>query len=234
MKCQKCLHNSESQERNCIEKVPIFGSLTKEEMIEVSMTAIHREYKKGEAIYLEGELSEKLFIINKGKVKISKLSEEGKEQIIRILEVGEFMGELTLFTHSPLKNYAEAIETTIVCIIDSKKINSLIEKSPSIALKIIKELSIRLEKTESLIESLGLRDVEQRVADILLKMADDNNIIQLSISKKNLASHIGMRQETLSRKLSRFQEKGWIKQEGQRKIIILKRERLESMVVFNK
>lgn len=229
MKCQKCSHNSESQERNCIEKVPIFSNLTREEMIEVSMTATHREYKKGEAIYLEGELSEKLFVINKGRVKISKLSEEGKEQIIRILEVGEFMGELTLFTHSPLKSYAEAIETTTVCIIDSKKINNLIEKRPSIALKIIKELSMRLEKTESLIESLGLRDVEQRVADILLRMADDNNVIQLSISKKNLASHIGMSQETLSRKLSSFQEKGWIKQEGQRKIIILKRETLESI-----
>lgn len=229
MGCSECSHSSEGQEKSCIEKVPIFNNLTREEMIEVSMTATHRKYNKGETIYLEGEISEKLFVINTGKVKISKLSEEGKEQIIRILQVGDFMGELSLFTHSPLKNNAEAIEATTVCIIDNKKINELIEKLPSIALKIMKELSMRLEKTESLIESLGLRDVEQRVADILLRMADDNNVIKLSISKKDLASHIGMTQETLSRKLSNFQEKGWIRQEGQRKIIILNRDTLEDI-----
>lgn len=229
MQCHECSHNSEGQKKSCIENVPIFSSLTKEEMLDVSMTATHRKYNKGETIYLEGELSEKLFVINIGKVKISKLSEDGKEQIIRILQVGDFMGELSLFTNSTLKNNAEAIEGTTMCIIDSEKINDLIEKRPSIALKIMKELSMRLEKTESLIESLGLRDVEQRAADILLRMADENNVINLSVSKKDLAAHIGMSQETLSRKLTNFQEKGLIRQEGQRKIIILNREALEDI-----
>jgi CRP/FNR family transcriptional regulator, anaerobic regulatory protein len=220
------LNIEENHEKSCIRKVPILSNLTNEEIAEVLMTTTHKNYKKGEIIYLEGEVAQKLFIINKGKVKISKLSEEGKEQIIRILSIGDFMGELSLFTEHPLKNNAEALEATSVCIIGSKKINDLMEKSPGIALKIIKELSIRLETTENLIESLGLRDVEQRVAETLLNIADDNNIINLSISKKDLSSHIGMSQETLSRKLSSFQESGLIKQEGQRKIIILDRDTL--------
>lgn len=223
------LNSNNNEEKSCLERVPIFSHLDTKEMVEVSMTSTHKHYKKGETIYLEGEISEKLFVINKGKVKISKLSEEGKEQIIRILDAGDFMGELSLFTKFPLKNNAEALEDTSVCIIDNKKINNLIEKSPSIALKILKELSIRLENTEGLIESIMLQDVEQRVADILLKMADDNSLIDLSISKKDLAAHIGMSQETLSRKLSSFQEAGWIKQEGQRKIKILDREALKSI-----
>jgi CRP-like cAMP-binding protein len=229
MQQDNCPHCTGNRHKSCIEKVPIFSNLTTEEMIEVSMTAVQMKYKKGEIIYLEGELSEKLFVINTGKVKIYKLSEEGKEQIIRILQVGDFMGELSLFTNYPLKNNAEAIETTTLCTIDSKQINDLIEKRPSIALKIMKELSTRLEKTESLIESIGHRNVEQRVADILLRMADDNNVVNLSISKKDLAAHIGMSQETLSRKLSSFQEEGFIRQEGQRKIIILNREALEDI-----
>lgn len=220
---------NDTHEKSCIEKVPIFSSLAREEMIEVSMMSFHREYKKGETIYLEGELSEKLFVINKGKVKISKLSEDGKEQIIRILETGDFMGELSLFTQSPFKNNAEALETVSVCVIDSQKISELIEKRPSIALKIMKELSTRLEKTESLIESLGLKDVEQRVAHILLNMAGDDGIVKLSISKKDLAAHLGMSQETLSRKLTIFQNRDFIKQEGQRQIKILNREALENM-----
>ncbi|TDT56523.1 Crp/Fnr family transcriptional regulator [Fonticella tunisiensis] len=95
-------------------------------------------------------------------------------------------------------------------------VNDIIQNHPGIALKIIRELSLRLEKAENLIESLGLQGVEQRVADILLEMAGDKNVVDLSISKKDLASYIGMTQETLSRKLSFFQSMGWIKQEGQR------------------
>jgi CRP/FNR family transcriptional regulator len=200
-----------------------------EEMVEVSLTTTQREYKKGETIYSEGEPSENLYVINNGKVKISKLSEEGKEQIIRILYDGDFMGELSLFTQSPYMNNAEALETTLVCIVNGKKINELIEKYPSVSLKIMKELSSRLEETERLIESIGLGSVEQRVAEVLLKMSDDNNTVNLSISKRDLAAHIGMSQETLSRKLSNFQEEGWIKQEGQRKIKIINRMSLEDI-----
>lgn len=229
MKCHHCLNKSEVHEKNCIEKVPIFSNLTTEEMYEVAMTIIHREYKKGEAIYLEGDIAQKLFIINTGSVKITKVSEEGKEQIIRILNEGEFMGELSLFTNYPSKNNAETIEKTSICILDSKKINALMEKKPGIALKIIKDLSVRLENTESLIESLRLRDVEQRLADILLKLADESNVVSLSISKKDLAAHIGMSQETLSRKLTKFQEAGWIAQVGQRMITILDRITLEKI-----
>lgn len=224
-----CSHKKNLNEKSCIERVPIFSGLSAEEMLEVVMTAAHRKYKKGEIIYLEGEAAEKLYVINSGKVKIYKETEEGKEQIIRILHEGDFMGELSLFTRSILTNNAEAVEPATVCILDSNKINALIETHPSIALKIMKELSIRLEKTEKLMESMGLRDVEQRVADILLEMADGSNIFNLSISKKDLAAHIGMSQETLSRKLSSFQELGWIRQEGQRKIIILNREALEGI-----
>jgi CRP/FNR family transcriptional regulator len=75
---------------------------------------------------------------------------------------------------------------------------------------------------------MGIQDVEQRVADTLLKLAGGSSFIELDISKKDLASHIGMSQETLSRKLSSFQSMGWIKQEGQRKIIILNKEALEN------
>lgn len=229
MQCHHCSDAQEKYEKSCIEKVPIFSSLTFEEMVEVSLTTMQREYKKGETIFLEGEHVEKLFIINKGKVKIAKLSETGKEQIIRVLGPGDFMGELSLFTHSPLNSNAEALEPTTICIVDGGKINNLIERRPSIALKIIKEMSVRLEKAENQIQSFVIQDVEQRLADTLIKMADDNNFINLTISKKDLASHIGMSQETLSRKLTIFQNRGWIKQEGQRKIIVLNKVALENI-----
>lgn len=229
MQCKHCSHGKNNNEKSCIEMVPIFSSLSIEEMLEISLTITQREYGKSEVIYLEGEQSEKLFIINKGKVKLAKLSESGKEQIIRVLGPGEFMGELSLFTDSPLNSNAEALESTTVCIVNGNKINSLIEKRPSIALKLLKEMSIRLEKAENQIQALAVQDVEQRLANTLISMADDNNFINLTISKKDLASHLGMSRETLSRKLTIFQNKGWIKQEGQRKVMILDIEALENV-----
>lgn len=210
-------------------KVPIFSNLNEEEMQQIADIITDREYKKGESIYLAGDLEERLYVINHGKVKIYKVSETGKEQIIRILYPGDFMGELSLFARSPLDTNAEALEATAVCVIDGNKLNQIIKDVPSIAVKIIEELSKRLQSAENMIESLGLHDVEQRIADTLLRMSGEKNEVTLAITKKDLASHMGMSQETLSRKLSSFQEMGLIKQIGQRTIMILNREGLEDI-----
>lgn len=214
-------------ERVCMHKVPIFSNLSPEEMSQIAEIITDKEYKKGENIYLSGALEERLYVINTGKVKIYKLSETGKEQIIRILYPGDFMGELSLFARSPLDTNAEALEATAVCIIDGDKLNQIIKEVPSIAVKIIEELSKRLQNAEGMIKSLGLQDVEQRVADILLKISAGEDEFTLDISKKDLAAHIGTSQETLSRKLSAFQEIGIINQIGQRTIMILDRDTLE-------
>lgn len=229
MECNHCSHENNTSEKTCIERVPIFSSLDHKEMMEIARITTNKDFKKGETIYLAGDKGERLYVIHHGKVKISSISEAGKEQIIRILGDGDFMGELALFIHSPFKSTAEALEPTNVCVIDGSKLNHIIESTPSISVKIIQELSKRLQNAENLIESIGLHDVEQRVADTLLRLATDKNEIELSISKKDLSAHIGISQETLSRKLSLFQEMGLIKQTGHRKIVILDRMGLESI-----
>ena len=177
---------------------------------------------------MTGDKAEKLFVIHKGKVKITRFSEAGKEQVIRVLGPGEFMGELSLFVHEPLIDNAEALEKTTVCVIDGDKLKRLMGKYPSIALKVLEELSTRLGKAENLIEHLGIHDVETRIVETLLGLANGSGEVVLKMSKGDLASHIGMSQETLSRKLSYFQDKGWIKLVGHRKIIILDEEGLKS------
>ncbi|NMB08549.1 MAG: Crp/Fnr family transcriptional regulator [Tissierellia bacterium] len=214
------------REKTCIEIVPIFSNLNYDEMLEVAGITNSREYKKGEMIYMAGDRGESLFVIHKGKVKITRFSETGKEQVIRVLGPGEFMGELSLFVHENLIDNAEALEDTTVCVINGEKLKGLMVKYPTIALKVLEELSSRLGKAENLIEHLGIHNVETRIAETLLNLADENGEIILKMSKGDLASHIGMSQETLSRKLSYFQDMGWIKLVGHRKIIILDRNSL--------
>ncbi len=95
---------------------------------------------------MSGDKAEKLYIINEGRVKIPRLSEGGKEQIIRILGPGDFMGELFLFSNSIHNNNAQALEHTVVCMIDGSKIKKIIEEHPCISIKILEELSKKLEK----------------------------------------------------------------------------------------
>ena len=210
----------EKDGKNCIELVPIFSNLSREEMLEIASITVDRTFDKGQMIYMAGHSEKKLYVIHRGKVKISRLTEAGKEQVIRILGPGEFMGELSLFSPSPLADNGEALEKTTMCIIDGESLKELMIKYPTIGFKIMEELSRRLENTENLIENINLYSVEKRLAQSLLKMSNQKGEVSLKMSKRDLASHIGMSQETLSRKLSAFQELGIIKLIGHRRIII--------------
>lgn len=215
---------------NCIESVPIFSSITEEELLKITAITTDRTYQKGEMVYLQGDEGGKLYVLHKGRVKITRLGMSGKEQVIRVLGPGAFMGELSLLSPVPMTDNAEALETTTMCMIDGKELKGLMLENPSIALKIIEELSRRLESVEELVEDINLLSVEQRLAQVLLKLAGDGDEIVLKMRKSDLASQIGMSQETLSRKLSSFQEQGLIELEGQRKIRLLDRAGLKETV----
>jgi len=216
-----------NHEPNCIELVPIFSNLTNDEMMEVASITTDRTYDKGEMVYTAGEMGEKLFVLHKGRVKISRISSNGKEQVIRVVGPGEFMGELSLFSPVPMTENGEVLEKSTMCIIEGKKLKELIKKYPTIAFKVMEELSQRLEKAENLIEDINLHSVETRLSQALIKMKNDNNEVILNMTKGDFASQMGMSQETLSRKLTSFQEQGLIKQIGNKRIILADIEGLE-------
>lgn len=221
--------NCHSEKEFCVDMVPIFSNLSYEEKVELSSKSIHRTYKKGELIYQAGDDDEFLFIVHQGKIKVSRISEEGKEQIIRIVEPGEFMGELGIFTRKKQNDYAEALETSSICLLESRVVKGYIEKHPSVSFKIMEELSKRLEIMEELVEGINLHSVEWRLARYFLKMRDKYNVVILNTSKGNFASQLGMSQETLSRKLAHFQEEKLIKMVTTKKIALLDVEALEDI-----
>lgn len=214
---------------DCIRTVPIFSHITHEEMLEIARIIEARTYRKGEMVYLAGDPGGKLYVLHTGKVKITRINPSGKEQVIRILGPGEFMGELSLFRSSPQTDNAEALEESTMCVMDGTKLKELMLKNPSISLKVMEELSQRLQKAENLIEVISLDSVEQRLAQALLALAGDKAEITLKMAKKDFASQMGMSRETLSRKLAAFQEQGLIRLEGQRRIVILDKEGLQAV-----
>ena len=220
-----------SEGPGCIEFVPIFSELTREEMAEIASITKDRKYEKGETIYLAGKEGKKLYVIHTGRVKISRISPTGKAQVIRLLGPGEFMGELSILNESALTDYAEAVESCDMCMIEGAQLKELMKKYPSIALKVMEELSSRLEKAENLIEDINLHTVEQRLSQALLELSGGENEFELGLTKGDFASQLGMTQETLSRKLSSFQEQGLIALKGRRRIIIRDRDGLAGIGV---
>ena len=222
---------------SCVEIVPIFSSLSRQEMLEVESIAVAKKYARGDMIYMDGDQGERLYVVHRGLVKVFRLSPNGKEQVIRVLGPGEFMGELALFSPATLTDNAVALEEASLCLIEGTLIKDLMQKHPLIAFKVIEELSKRLESAENLIRDINLHPVEQRLAEALLRMVQEqekgagggDSAIVLPMTKGALASQLGMTQETLSRKLSSFQEQGLIELQGARKIVIIDRDGLDEI-----
>lgn len=223
MQEQAHCHHCTDHDDYCISLVPIFNHLEEEQMDEV-MALIHsKSYKKGEDIYQTGNASDALYIVRRGRVKIYRISESGKEQILRILNPGDFTGELALFNESVHDAFASALVDTDICMIKRNDLQNLLLKYPNISMKILSELSHRLAQSETQTTRATER-VELRIALFLVESIDHNSksdVITLPMSKKDLASYLGTTPETISRKLLEFEDAGLIKQLSNKSIKII-------------
>lgn len=211
MKRQICTHDINDP---FPKKVPIFGSLSDDEIMKITKMTKHRSFQKGQILIDEGDKSETLFIINKGLVKVSKFTLLGKEQILYIMTSGDFFGELHLFNHDEGNNFcAYAIEDTEICMLMKKDIDNIIEANPQIALKLLKAVTKRLTHTENLAQNLATKDPEIRIAHMILEFEEKFGIkkqeglfIQLPITREEISSYVGVTRETISRKLQNLRD----------------------------
>lgn len=214
---------------SCIDHVPIFASLSRDEKLEIAEISSSRSFEKGEMIYRAGDKGGTLFVLHTGRVKLFRLKANGKEQVLRLVEPGEFFGELSLFSYLPLTDNAQALKATTMCVLQGERLKELMAKYPSIAFKVMDELSRRLEKAENRIEAISFSSVTKRVTEALLELSKGKEEFLLPMTKGDLASQLGMSQETLSRKLAALQEEGLIALKGHRKIIIKNKAELEGL-----
>lgn len=215
----------------CISLVPIFNHLDAADLQEMAKATQSESYRRGEIIYRPGEPADKLYIVHRGRIKIYRLSEAGKEQLIRILEPGDFTGELALFSRTVHDDYAEAMEDTELCTMRRNDLQEYLLKYPAISLHILSEFSNRLSHTEKLLARLATESTDKRIAGYLLELSESqgSSTIKLPMTRKDLAAFLGTTPETVSRKLTEFEQAGWIRQEKQQEIQILNRNALKSL-----
>ena len=204
-----------------LRKVPIFSDLSDSDLKKISEKMISRLYEKGKMILLEQSQGETFFIIISGVVKVTRLSDDGREVILAILGESDFFGEMSLLDGEGRSANIVANEQSEVVTLSRSDFLDCLQKYPKIAIALLEELAVRLRKSDQHIESLSLSDSEQRIGVTLIRLAEElGTIKQGDVYVKNLpyqqdiANMAGTSRETVSRTLKLLETKNLLKRDG--------------------
>jgi CRP/FNR family transcriptional regulator, cyclic AMP receptor protein len=201
--------------------VPIFSELTAENLEKIEKVGTRKIYPKNEIILLEEDAGTALFVIVRGKVKVSRASTDGREVILTILGDGDFFGEMAILDGLTRSASVTAIEESDLFLIQRNDFLNLLHAYPEVSVALLQELTTRLRSADMKIKALSLKDAEGKVATVLLQIADDIGKIKqgkVEIEKlplqQDLANMAGTSRETISRTLHSFAKKGFVELEG--------------------
>jgi len=200
-----------------IASISLFKGLNTPELEALAMIVTDQSFSRGQHIFSEGDEGVGFYVVISGKVKIYKLSAEGKEQIMHVFGPGEPFAEVAVFAGVNFPANAVALEASRVFFFPRRSFVSLIKENPALAMNMLAELSLRLKKFAHMIEDLSLKEVPGRLANHLLLLADEQDnekTVTLDLAKTHLASLLGTIPETLSRILSKMGKQGLIESQG--------------------
>jgi CRP/FNR family transcriptional regulator len=210
-----------------LKQIPVFSGLTDADLVKIHEKIIERLFRKGAVIFFEGDQGEGFHYVQRGKVKIAKIADDGREHIIKVLSSGDLFAEVLLFNNRPYPATAIAMEDSQIGIIKNTDLEQLVLHNNALALQLIKALSQRLLYAQQKIKNLALDDVVVRTAETLLKLAKDHGKslpdgaveIHLDLSRQDLGSLVGTTRETVTRTLSALKKAKLIEIEGAKIII---------------
>jgi CRP-like cAMP-binding protein len=203
-----------------VREFPFFAGLDAAMYGEILACGHLMRYAKGEPLFFEGEVSKGLFIVHTGAVKIYKLAENGREQILAIQRPGESVAELPLFDHGLYPASAAALEDSEVFVIPADPFMALLARNPQVSQAIIAALARRMRKLVELVGDLSLRQVRGRLARFLLEEARERHSFRLALTNEELAARVGSVRDVVSRTLNALQTDGLIRLHG-REVTIL-------------
>lgn len=209
-----------------LESVPIFSDLSKSDLSKISNRMTHRKFTKHQMILLEDDLGQTFFVIAKGSVKITRLSDDGREVILAMLGEADFFGEMSLLDGDGRSANVVALQASEVLTLARNEFLDILEQYPKISICLLEELTHRLRKSDQQIESLSLSDVEQRIGITLIRLAEELGTIKQGNVKINslpfqqdIANMAGTSRETVSRTFKLLEEKGLLSREGRELVI---------------
>lgn len=205
--------------RNLLTDSILFNALSDEHTDAILGIAVEKTTNSGELIFSDGDPGDGFYIAADGLVKIYKLSPDGKEQILHMFGPGEPFGEVPVFSGKAFPANAETVKKSKLLFFPRQAFVNLITENPSIALSMLAVLAKRLRHFTVQVENLSLKEVPARLAGYLILLSEEQEnteMVQLKISKGQLASFLGTIPETLSRMLKKMSDQGLIDVDGRK------------------
>ena len=206
-----------------LQSVPIFSDLSPSDLNKIAERMIQRSYTKGQMILLEDDLGQTFFVLGGGSVKITRLSDDGREVILAMLGESDFFGEMSLLDGAGRSANVVALEASEVLTLARNDFLEILQEYPKISISLLEELTQRIRKSDQQIESLSLSDVEQRIGITLIRLAEELGTIKHGTVKINdlpyqqdIANMAGTSRETVSRTFKLMEEKGLVTREGRK------------------
>lgn len=214
-KCEQCI----------VREFSSLKSLTKNELVHLSDCKTSRTIKKGEVIFEEGENVNGIFCIKDGVCKLTKLSPNGKDHIVKLVTKGELLGQRSMISEEPVNLSAVALEDMEVCFIPKTEVMSFFDKNNQFSMNVMKTICGDLKEADDHMVNLAQKTVKERLAETLLYLHDtfgknEDNTLKIQLSRDELASMIGTATESCIRLLSDFKKLGLIELTGKK--ILLK------------
>lgn len=218
----------EMEERceNCIvRKFNALRAMGKEELKAVSDSKISKKVRKGEVIFDEGEKLNGVYCVRGGVSKLSKLSPNGKDQIVKLASKGEVLGERSVIAEEYSNLSATAVSDMEVCFIPKEAIVSTLHKNPDFTFEVLRHMAHDLREADDVIVNMSQKSVKQRIAEALLYLKnnfgeDAEGYLALVLSREDIANVVGTATESCIRILSEFRKKGLIRTSGKRMAVV--------------
>ncbi len=225
----------ESRCENCI--IRQFNSLramNKEELKKVADSKITMSVKKGEAIFKEGDKLDGVFCVRDGVSKLSKLSANGKDQIVKLASKGQIMGQRSVISEETTNLSAVAVNDMQVCFIPKESITHTLHANPNFAIEVLRHMAHDLKEADDVIVNMSQKTVKQRIAEAFLYLQknygeDQEGFLTLILSREDIANVVGTATESCIRIISEFKKKGFLKTSG-KKIGVTNQKKLLDLV----
>ena len=212
--------------KDFLSTVSIFSEIDQDSLNEVSKITTERKYPKGSMIILEEEYGDKLFIVQSGTVKITRVNDEGKEVILALLGSSEIFGEMAILDGESRSANVLAQEACSLLVISSEDFIHILKKNFKVSFALMSELAKKIRKSDLQIEALSLSDAEHRIGVSILNLAEDMGVIRngkVTIQnlpfQQDIANMAGTSRETVSRVMKTFEDRNLILKEGHTLII---------------
>ena len=207
-----------------LRSIPLFSHVVDGDLEQIASHLIERRYPRNTTIVEEGLPGDYMYIIREGRVKVTKLSEDGREKILAFFEPGHFVGDMALLDRAPRSASVKALTPVRVLALSRADFTGLIRKSPDLAIAVIRELSGRLRAVNDQASALSFQRVKDRTKGLLVRLAKDDaadagHVMTPALTHQQIADMIGTSRETVTRVIKDLKSGGWLGQDGKRYVV---------------